>query len=58
MLNTFEPKKVVHILTHKEAFSFLLLLGHRKTREIIVASRTIIPHGTERIERNDWFWPR
>ncbi len=38
LLNTFEPKKVVHILTHEEAFSFLCLLGHRKTREILEAS--------------------
>jgi hypothetical protein len=38
LLNTFEPKKVVHILTHKETFSFLCLLGHRKTREILEAS--------------------
>lgn len=38
LLNTFEPKKVVHILTHEEAFSFLCLLGHRKTRELLEAS--------------------
>lgn len=38
LLNTFELKKVEHILTHKEAFSFLCLLGQRKTREILEAS--------------------
>ena len=38
LLNTFEPKKVVHILTHEEAFSFLRVLGNSRTRSILEAS--------------------
>lgn len=38
LLNTFEPKKVVHILTHEEAFSFLRLLGRSRIRSILEAS--------------------